>query len=305
MPSVSPWYAGAVVPLAWVNTDVDNNPQDAASLSSVSVTVTLPDRTTATPAVTRVGQGSYTAQFTSTEPGHHVILWQSTDSTYPGAYADSFEVQAAADPTIVSLLEAKEILRLTGTTSDDQILHGYNAAATQVAEHFCGAVVTRQRTEVVRASGRALLLSHTPVRTDLGTTIDATYQRDGSTTNGLVSITPLLSYGFMYDLDQLLVDPETGIVRHAAGFPFFYTADYLAQYKAVYWAGRKVIDPAIYEGAKIILEHLWQVKRGGLGSSAVLAPGQDTTVVPGFGFAIPNRALQLFGTVTGSKAAFA
>jgi hypothetical protein len=108
----------------------------------------------------------------------------------------------------------------------------------------------------------------------------------------------------MYDIDQLLTDQDTGIVRHAAGFPFFYTADYLAQYKAVYWAGRAVIPAAVYDGARIILEHLWQVTRGGSAAQDIAA-GESTTVVPGFGYAIPNRALELFATVSGARAAFA
>jgi hypothetical protein len=304
VPATAPWYQGAAVPVpGFVNADTDGNPQDAAT---VTVTITLPDRTTTAPEVTRTGTGTYAATYVTTQAGHHIVLWVAADTAYPGAFADSFEVQTSADPTIVSLAQAKQILKLTGTTEFDGELQGYNASASEVAEWACGAVVTRQRTEVIRASGRALILSHAPVRTDLGTPIDTTYQRDGSVTNGLVSITPLLSYGFMYDIDQLLVDPDTGIIRHAAGFPFFYSSDYLAQYKAVYWAGRAVIPSAVYDGARIILEHLYQVTRGGAGAQNIAA-GESVTVVPGFGYAIPNRALELFATVSGSgaRAAFA
>jgi len=301
VPATSPWFIGSVVPLTWTNTDTSGNPQNA---QTVTVTVTLPDRSTATPTVTNSGTGVYTADFTATQAGHHVILWQASDPEYPGAWADSFEIQESADPTIVSLAEAKDILQLSGTTSQDLLLQGFNAAATDVAEWACGAVVTKQRTEIIRANGRALQLSWAPVRTDLGTPIDSTYQRNGATSNGLVSITPLLSYGFMYDIDQLITDPDTGIVRHAAGFPFFYTADYLAQYEVTYWAGRTIIPAAIYQGARIILEHLYQVKRGGTAAQD-LAAGESTTVVPGFGYAIPNRALELFAVAAGSGAAFA
>jgi len=310
MPATTPWYQGSAVPLTWTNTDTSGNPQNAAA---VTLTITLPDRSTVVlstaadpPTVTSSSTGVYSGTYVTTQAGHHVILWVAADPTYPGAWADSFEVQSSADPTIVSLAQAKDILKLTGTTEFDAELQGYNASATEVAEWMCGAVVTRMRTARVRASGRALILPHAPVRTDLGTVIDAAYQRDGSTTNGLVSITPLLSYGFMYDLDQLLTDPETGIVRHAAGFPFFYTGDYLASYKAIWWAGRAVIPSAIYDGSRMILEHLYQVTRGGAGAQDVAA-GESTTVVPGFGFAIPNRALELFATAAGngSGAAFA
>ena len=302
MPATSPWYQGAAVPLSFTNTDTSGNPQDAAT---VTATVTAPDRTSSAPTVTHNGPGLYSAQYVTAQAGHHVVLWVAADTTYPGAWADSFEVQPAQDPTIVSLAEAKDILHLSDTTSQDTLLQGFNAAATEVADYVCGPVVTRQITEVVRALGHVLTLQ-APVRTDLGTTFSGANRRDGSTTNGIVSITPLLTYGFMYDLNQLLVDPDTGLVRQYAGLPFFYSGDPFAQYQVTYWAGRAVIPSAVYEGARIILEHLYQVKRGGVAAQDVAA-GESTTILPGFGYAVPNRALQLFATASGaaSRAAFA
>lgn len=303
MPATSPWYQGAAVPLAWISTDTQGSPFEG---TSVTLTVTLPDATTATPSVTHNGSGSYSASLVTTQAGHHLIAWTATASGFADAFCDSFEVQPSADPTLVSLAEAKEILNLSGTSDYDLILQGYNAAATEVADYVCGPVVTRQVTEVVRAQGAVMTLGFAPVRTDLGTTLDASNRRDGSTTNGLVSITPLMTYGFMYDLDQLLVDPYTGLVRQSAGLPFFYSGDPYAQFQVIYWAGRKVIPNAVYEGCKMILEHLYQVKRGGVGAQDIAA-GESTVVLPGFGFAIPNRALELFATASGgaSRAAFA
>lgn len=303
MPATSPWYQGAAVPLNWTSTDTTGTPFEA---TSPTLTVTAPDGTTSSPSVTHNGGGSYSATFITTLAGHHLVAWTATATGKADAFCDSFEVQPSADPTIVSLAEAKEILQLSGTTAQDLLLQGYNAAATEVADYVCGPVVTRQVTEIVRAQGRVLVLSKAPVRTDLGTTLDPSGRRDGSTTNGLVSITPLLSYGFMYDLNQLLVDGPSGIVRHNAGFPFLYSGDPFSQFQAVYWAGRKVIPAAIYQGAKIILEHLYMIKRGGVGAQDV-ASGETTTVVPGFSFAIPNRALELFSTASGgaSRAAIA
>lgn len=303
MPATSPWYQGAAVPLNWTSTDTTGT---AFEGTSVTLTVTAPDGTTSSPSVTHVGSGVYSASFTTTLAGHHLVAWTATATGKADAFCDSFEVQPSADPTIVSLLEAKEILQLTNTTSQDLILQGYNAAATEVADYICGPSVTRQVTEVVRAQGKVVTLSKAPVRTDLGTTFSGANRRDGSTTNGIVSVTPLLTYGFMYDISQLLVDPDTGLVRHFAGLPFFYSSDTFAWISVTYWAGRKVIPAAVYEGAKIILEHLYMVKRGGVGAQDVAA-GESVTVVPGFSFAVPNRALELFNTASGqaSRAVFA
>ena len=308
---MGPYDLGAPVPpadLAFTLTDSSGNPVNAGT--PPVLTITLPDQTTVTPAVaTPVQTGIYqpSAQYVTTESGHHLWSWLCIDATHPGAYTDSFEVRLAPDPTIISLAEAREILHTDpGDTATDSIIRGYSQATTEWIEHECGAVVSRQVTENVRAQGNALVLSFAPVRTDLGTVIDTIYQRDGSTHNGIVSITPLLTYGFMYDLDQLITDPDTGIVRQAAGLPFFYSADWLAQYKVTYWAGRKVIPWGIYEAAKIALEHIYQVERGGTGANDMTA-GESVTLLPGFGFAVPNRAIQLLAphTAAGRLGAFA
>jgi hypothetical protein len=303
MPATAPWYQGAQVPLAWTSTDTSGNPREAAT---AVVTVFAPDGTSSTPTVTHNGSGSYSATYTTSQTGHHVVAWTAADTGFSDAFADSFEVQAAADPTIVSLADAKQILNLTNTVEFDLELQGWNQDATEVAEYICGPVVTRQVTEVVRAQGRVLVLSYAPVRTDLGTTLSNANRRDGSTTNGLVSITPLMTYGFMYPVDELLVDGPRGIVRHYAGLPFFYSGDPFSQFLVDYWVGRKIINRAIYDGSKMILEHLYQVRRGGAGAQDVAA-GESVTTLPGFGFAVPNRALELFNTASGSasRAAFA
>lgn len=286
MPASSPWYQGAVVPLAWTNTDTSGNPQDAAT---VTLTITLPDGTTTAPQVTHTGTGQYAASYTTTQAGHHIVLWQAADSAYPGAYADTFEVQPQADPTIVSLAEAKEILQLTGTTQFDLILQGYNAAATNVIEYMCGPVVQQTVTETIPSRGTEVILSHGPVIELLPwTQVPAELAGLGITLPDPAS--PMIRtrvYGIEWPLTQLYCDPRRGIVTHTSGLPFYYCA-YIWQYRA----GRPVIPAAIYEAAKIILEHLFMVKRGGTGAQDI-ASGESETTLPGFGFAIPNRAIEL------------
>jgi hypothetical protein len=45
------------------------------------------------------------------------------------------------------------------------------------------------------------------------------------------------------------------------------------------------------EAGRIILEHLWQTQRGP--SARPTLGGEETVALPGFGFAIPNRAAEL------------
>lgn len=286
MPATTPWYQGAVVPLTWINTDTSGNPQDAAT---VTVTVTLPDGSTATPGAAHSGTGQYAAQYVTTQAGHHLVLWVAADSTYPGAFADTFEVQALADPTIVSQAEAKDILQLTGTTEWDARIQGWNGSATNVVEYMCGPVVQQVVTETLPGRGLETHLSKPPVLAlEVWTQVPPELANLGITVASPPS--PMLRtriYGIEYPLTQLYCDPRRGIVTHTSGLPFYY-CDYVWQYKA----GRPVISFAIYEATKIILEHLYQVYRGGAGAQDV-ASGESVTVLPGFGFAIPNRAIEL------------
>jgi hypothetical protein len=274
------------VPLTWTNTDTSGNPQSA---TTVTVTVTLPDGTTATPLVTTPGAGVYNAQYVTTQPGHHLVLWVATDATYPGAFADTFEVQQLADPTILSVAEAKDILQLTGTTQFDARIQGWNGAATNVIEYMCGPVVQQVVTETIPARGTMVTLAKPPVISlKVWTSVPPELAATGITVASPAS--PMLRtrlYGIEWPIDQLYCDPRRGIVTHTSGLPFFYCA-YIWQYNA----GRPVIPYAIYEAAKIILEHLYQVYRGGVNAQDI-ASGESVTTLPGFGFAIPNRAIEL------------
>ena len=296
MPASTPWFAGGQVPLTWTSTDTFGNPQDAAALSSVTVTVYQPDGTTvaitsiSSPALVRTGVGAYSAVFTSTQAGHHAFTWQSTDPTYPGAFGDSFEVAPLPDSTIVSLAEAKEILHLQSTAQFDSILQGYNAAATNWIEYVCGPVIVQTVTETVEAFGMTTVLSKPPwiqwlpwqsVPADLAAL-------------GIVLPSPpspmirVQVYGIEYPASQLYCDPERGIVSQTSRLPFFYGA-----YRWQYQAGRPVIAAGIYEAAKIVLEHLFMVERGGTGSGSSSAGESEDLVGTGFGYAVPNRAVTL------------
>lgn len=277
------------MPLAWTSTDTTGAPFEG---TAVALTVTLPDGTTSSPTVTHDGNGSYSASFTTTQAGHHLVAWTAIASGAADAFADTFEVQPAQDGTIVSLAEAKEILQLGGTTELDLVLQGYNAAATGVIEYICGPVVQQTVTETLPGRGTVAVLSRPPVIQLLPwTVLPAQMAALGITLPDPVS--PMLRtrlYGIEWPLAELYVDERRGTVTHTSGLPFYYCS-YLWQYQA----GRVIIPATIYEAAKLILEHLFQVKRGGA-AAADVASGESVSTVPGFGFAIPNRALELLTT---------
>lgn len=288
MPAVTPWFTGAQVPLSWLLTDTAGNPQNAALLSSVSCTVYLPDGTTAAPAVTSSSLGTYTAVFTSTQPGHHVFVFISADATYPGAFSDSFEVQALPDSTIVSLAEAKEILHQTATTANDNKIQGYNAAVTNIVEYYCGPVIQRTVIEKLPAKGVLQALSKPPVLELVAWTEPPPALANAGITLPVPPspMYPTMFWGVPYPLTQLYCDPKTGIVTHTSGLPFIYGA-YVWQYTA----GRPVIPSCIYEASKVILKHIYMVETAGTGTGT--GSGDEETMQTPFGFAIPNRAYQM------------
>lgn len=289
MPAVTPWFTGAQVPLSWTLTDTQGNPVNPVSgLSVVSCTVYQPDGTTATATVSNPSTGVLAATFTSAQAGHHVFVFVCTDAIYPGAFSDSFEVTAVPDTTIVSLAEAKEILHQTASTQNDNKIQGYNGAVTNWIEYVCGPVVPQVVTETLPARGTETILSKPPVIELLPwTAVPPELANLGITLPSPAS--PMIRtrvYGIEWPLTQLYADPRRGIVTHTSGLPFFYCA-YIWQYQA----GRQVIPWGIYEAHKITLKHIYGVETAGTGSGT--GSGDEETTMTGFGFAVPNRAIEL------------
>ncbi|MFD7978890.1 hypothetical protein [Streptomyces sp. NPDC059071] len=234
--------------------------------SSAAVTVTLPDGTTASPTPAETDTGRYRVDYLTTVPGRHVIRWVFTG---PGdAHTDSFDVREAAPPGIISLPDAKTYLRITSTADDDE-LRSWIESITAGIEGYCGPVIVRtvtSRIDVHRA--RTVALPAIPAI-------------------ALVSVTPLLTGGTTYDVDDLDLNPDTGIVQRLDGG--LLVGPLLFEYRV----GRPVVPASLTSAGRIILRHLWQTRQGpqrpnlGTGDFDVNEP------VQGFGYAIPNRALQL------------
>lgn len=301
MPAQTPWYVGVQVPVPpnpFVLTDSNGNPADASGgTGAVVATITLPDGTTSTPAVSRSGLGTYAATYTTTQAGHHIVVW-AVPGTTPGSYTDTFEVQPALDGTIVSLAEAKEILKLGATAQFDPVIQGYNAAITNWVEYVCGPVVQQTVIEVLPADGVDMALSQFPVVALVNWTTTPTFLA-GSGIPVPVPASPMFPmrvYGITYPGSALSLDPKRGIVRHQAGLPFIF-GSYVWQYTA----GRPVIPNAIYEACKIALKHMYAVERGGQagGTQAAYGETEAAASATGFGFSVPNRAVELLQPFSG------
>lgn len=172
---------------------------------------------------------------------------------------------------ILTLEEAKAQLDIESTGHDTE-LRVYVDAMTAVIEGIVGPVETRSVTETVDGRGLSLSLLKVPVVS-------------------LASLTPVLDGGTALTLAELHLDGAVGIIRRRDGACFRG-----GPWTAVYSAGRGDVPPTVNLAARILLQHLWRTQYGASRALSGVGGGEDFSVsepVIGFGYAVPNRVLQL------------
>ncbi|MFE6482399.1 head-tail connector protein [Streptomyces sp. NPDC057757] len=172
---------------------------------------------------------------------------------------------------LLTLAEAKAQLDID-TTTDDVELQVYVDALTAAIERHVGPVEDREVTEVIDGRGTAVCVTQVPVIS-------------------VTSLTPLLAGGAALETGDLAVDKDAGVIRRTDGGSFSG-----GPWTAVYEAGRGGIPPTINLAARILLQHLWRTQYGASRGLSGVGGGEDYSVtepIPGWGYAIPNRVLQL------------
>jgi hypothetical protein len=256
---------GAVYQTAVDITDASGTPTNPAS---ATLTITLPDGTTVSPAVpTPTTTGQVRVDYVTAQAGRHA--WRLVTSGPTTAYTDVFDVRPASPGGIVSLADVRAQLNMGPTeTADDEELRGFIGAATGVVEQALGRVVVRrsivERQQVGRA--REVLLRQVPVLS-----LTSVAAADGSMT---------------WDPANMRVDGETGLVTVTSGELLAGAVDF------TYQAGEVVVPENYQLAALIIVQHLWETQRGAMG---VQLGGDSDNWMAGRGFAIPRRALELLG----------
>lgn len=263
-----------VVPLTITIRDSSGAPADGGT---VVLAIERPDGTTATPAVTHAGLGVYQVDYVPTMAGRHVAQWVCTGANASG-YTDVFDVRRAAPPYLVSLADTKKQLNMTGTADDEEV-RGVIEAATGVVERHLDMAVVRRTVVERRTLGNPTVSSSPGV-----------LQRIALTTKPILSITSVVSADgatTWNPADMRVTD--AGVIEVLAGSVVWGPVDFTNI------VGMQVIPANYTKAAEIIIQHLWDTQRGSKGSAH--AGGLDT---PGagftsFGYAIPNRALELLG----------
>lgn len=123
---------GDVVPLT---IDIRDPSGALANAGTVTLTITLPDETTASPAVANPTIGRYQVDYVAPQSGRYVIRWVAT-GTNASAHVDTFEVLPPPFPPWPPLLEdLKADLNISASdTRDDLNLATDLAAARAVVE---------------------------------------------------------------------------------------------------------------------------------------------------------------------------
>ena len=224
--------------------------------------------------------------------GHYQYTWTST-GTGAGVSFGEFDVfDALAETAILPLQDAKDQLNIpqATTTSDTEIASYIATIKANLEKATGGPIVSKTITERSEMMSDQTVI---PVR-----------QRP------LVSVTSVTSAtGGAIDLSGGLdLDVNAGLIRRKLGLPFigpFY--GFLPQVTVTYVAGWGTsVPPSFNTFARIVLAHLWATQRGPV---TVPMGGGELATIPGFGFAIPNRAAELldgsFGGVPFLSGAYA
>ena len=191
-----------------------------------------------------------------------------------------------AGPTaLLTLADAKTQLEISSTTTTfDTELQGYIDSATEVVEDYVGPVIQRDVVEYHDGGRWELQLRTRPV-----VSVTSIVETWGPNNYTLSQVSDLnVGVGSAYDFT---LDSGTGtILRRAYGVTARFPIGQ-KNVKVTYVAGRAAVPAAVDGAMKIIVQHLWKTRLGPV-------PGQDPytdqlVMLPGFGFAIPSRAVQL------------
>jgi hypothetical protein len=253
---------GGVYPVAW---DVYDDTGALVNAATVTLTITLPDGTGATPAVTNppAVTGKYRYLYTTTQAGRHAARAAMTGPAV--VYDAVFDVDPAPPPAIVSLATAKQKLGITGSAEDGK-LTAWLAAVTGVIETVKGEVITRRAiTEYTYGHGSTFRLWNTPV-----ISITSITSQDGTAT---------------WDPANMSIQPS-GLVRVKQGPPV------RGPLTVAEVAGYAIIPADYQEASLVILQNLWETDRGVM---PVALGGEGEAPPPQFFGLIPRRAAELLG----------
>jgi len=277
---------GDPIPLTFTVKNASGIPENATSMV---LTITLPDATTATPANTGlVGVYTPTAPYIPTLAGRYLASWVAT-GTNACAFMDSFDVAPADAGGIISLADARAALGIqAANTTKDEDLRAFLAAATPIMEDLCGPLLRKTRVETYDGGTSQINLLFAPLLsiTSITESYGASYVR-AITAQDIFSGGSLDTFGYSVDL-------VTGIVtRRAAGVAINFATG-KRNVQITYVSGRAVIGGNILLATRLLVRHLWLLSGQQGNRPQMGAPDTSMTTTPS-GFAVPRAVVEMVG----------
>jgi hypothetical protein len=272
---------GDPIPLSVTVRNASGTPENA---TTVVLTITLPDLTTVTPAVTGV-VGVYTTNvpYVATLAGRYLVDWVAT-GTNACTNSDIFNVLAGDPRFLISLAEARLALSAgAANTVKDEDLRSYLAAVTTIVENETGPILKASgQVWTVDGGGASVLLPTAVISvqsvTDTGVTLTA---------------------GSDYTVDLRAGIVHRGTLRYPFGallYPFRFSPGF-QNVTITYTVGGSTVPANVALAARIILRQLWIVsgQQGNRPATGPTDPRRASEPVL-VGFAIPNAAMELLNS---------
>lgn len=259
-----------------VAVDVYTSAGALTSPATATLTITLPDGTTVTPAVTvpPTSTGQLRVDYTTTMAGRHSYRMVTTAPVT--AHTGVFDVRSATPELLVSLEDAKAHLNITSTTHDEELRSMIEGIAGAL-EPYTGAVVRRTEVQVFDGGRCELLLAHTP----------------------LISVTSVVDDGTTLAASDYTVNTASGVLTRLSGsFPYPFRPG-VQSVTVTYVAGQVSVPAKVRMAALIVLQHLWETQRPA--AAGPFSQGSDD-FDPRYSYSIPRRALEMLDEPIGGIA---
>lgn len=238
----------------------------APGSATVTVSVLLPDGTSAVVTPSIPVTGSYNIDYATSQLGRHEIYVSATGGvlgTLVRKTTDVINVDPVSSGALISLSDIKEHLNIPAADTDhDQELAGMLLVASRFVESKTQLWHTTTATETHTKPGRAILLACRPVRA-----VTSLIDQDGNTIASTLYSISASSGVILLQLCQWLWNSQVTVV---------------------YTAGASYVPPDVRHAVKVVLAHLWRTQRG---NSVIGQAGPDDVWDPRFGFSYP-RAVQ-------------
>jgi len=274
---------GDPIPLTFTVLNASGAPENA---TTVVLTITLPDLTTVTPAVTgTVGVYTTDVPYLASLAGRHVVSWVAS-GTNACTSSDVFNVMAADPGFIISLADARRALRLTGTnTATDEDLRELIGDATPIMDDIVGPILRKTRVETYDGGTSQINLLWSPLIsiTSIIESFGSNYART-LTAQDIFAGTGADAYGYT-------VDMTTGIVtRRASGVAMCFMAG-KRNIQVTYVSGRVSARGNVLRATRMLIRDMWTQEQQRV--PLVNGQPQGTTMIRGF--AVPNAVIEMCG----------